>query len=98
MEISTKTVQFETIITLNGRLDTGTSPALEAEIKKINSSLKKLTLDFSKLEYLSSSGLRVILGAQKLMNKQGEMIITNVNDLIMEIFDTTGFSNILTIE
>ena len=98
MEISTKTVQFETIITLNGRLDTGTSPALEAEIKKINSSLKKLTLDFSKLEYLSSSGLRVILGAQKLMNKQGDMIITNVNDLIMEIFDTTGFSNILTIE
>lgn len=85
-------------IKLVGRLDTTTAPALEAELKKSLDVVKKLVFDFLSLEYLSSAGLRVLLAAQKVMNKQGEMIIRNVNDTIQEIFEVTGFSEILTIE
>lgn len=85
-------------ITLNGRLDTTTAPQLEAELKREISGVESLTFDFEKLEYLSSAGLRVILSAQKVMNRQGEMKIKNVNETIMEIFEVTGFSDILTIE
>lgn len=81
-----------------GRLDTTTSPQLEAEFKGNINGVEKLVLDFAALEYLSSAGLRVILAAQKVMNKQGEMIIKNVNDTINEIFEVTGFIDILTIE
>jgi anti-sigma B factor antagonist len=81
-----------------GRLDTTTAPQLEAEFKDSLTGVTKLVLDFENLEYLSSAGLRVILGAQKTMNKQGEMIIKNVNDTITEIFEVTGFIDILTIE
>lgn len=81
-----------------GRLDTTTAPQLEAEFKDSLTGVTKLVLDFENLEYLSSAGLRVILGAQKTMNKQGEMIIKNVNDTINEIFEVTGFIDILTIE
>lgn len=81
-----------------GRLDTSTSPQLEAELKSNLSGTTCMIWDFSGLEYLSSSGLRIILVAQKSMNQQGEFIIRNVNETIMEIFEITGFVDILTIE
>ena len=85
-------------INLEGRLDTTTAPQLEAELKSDISGIEKLIFDFADLEYLSSAGLRVLLSAQKVMNKQGKMVIHNVNDTIQEIFEITGFSDILTIE
>ena len=88
----------ELTINLIGRLDTTTAPQLEAELKQNISGVEKLVLNFAALEYLSSAGLRVLLAAQKVMNKQGEMIIRNVNETIAEIFEVTGFSDILTIE
>ena len=88
----------ELTITITGRLDTTTAPGLEAEFKQSIGGVEKLILDFSSLEYLSSAGLRVLLSAQKVMNKQGEMIIKNVNETINEIFEVTGFIDILTIE
>ena len=81
-----------------GRLDTVTAPQLEAEFKGNINGVEKLVLDFAALEYLSSAGLRVLLAAQKVMNKQGEMVIRNVNETINEIFEVTGFIDILTIE
>ena len=83
---------------LEGRLDTTTAPELEKELKDSFDGLSELTLDFSKLEYISSAGLRVLLAAQKVMNRQGGMKVANVNETIMEIFEVTGFSDILTIE
>ena len=87
----------ELTVTITGRLDTTTAPQLEAEFKQNINGVEKLVLDFASLEYLSSAGLRVLL-AQKVMNKQGEMIIKNVNETINEIFEVTGFIDILTIE
>jgi anti-sigma B factor antagonist len=84
-------------IKLNGRLDTNTAPELEEELKKDLPNVTDLVLDFEDLKYISSAGLRVVLSTQKIMNKQGTMAIENVNDLIMEIFEATGFSSILTI-
>ena len=83
---------------LTGRLDTTTAPLLEGELKHSISGVEKLIFDFEALEYLSSAGLRVLLAAQKVMNKQGEMIVKNVNETINEIFEVTGFSDVLTIE
>ena len=88
----------ELTVTIVGRLDTVTAPQLEAEFKGNINGVEKLVLDFAELEYLSSAGLRVILAAQKVMNKQGEMVIRNVNETINEIFEVTGFIDILTIE
>jgi anti-sigma B factor antagonist len=88
----------ELTVTITGRLDTTTAPQLEAEFKQNIGGVDKLVLDFTALEYLSSAGLRVLLAAQKVMNKQGEMIIKNVNETINEIFEVTGFIDILTIE
>lgn len=85
-------------IALEGRLDTSTAPTLETELNGSLAGIEKLVLDFSLLDYLSSAGLRVLLGAQKIMNKQGEMIVRNVNETIMEIFEVTGFCDVLTIE
>lgn len=85
-------------ISLEGRLDTTTAPQLEAEFKQSLDGITSLELDFDKLEYLSSAGLRVILAAQKTMNKQGKMVIRHVNETIMEVFEVTGFIDILTIE
>ena len=85
-------------IALEGRLDTVTSPDLEKEIEELKEGLEELIFDLEKLEYISSSGLRVLLAAQKAMSKQGSMKVTNVTDPIMEIFDVTGFSDILVIE
>ena len=84
-------------IALEGRLDTVTAPELEKELKSSLEGVSELTLDFEKLEYISSAGLRVLLAAQKAMNKQGEMKLLHVNETIMEIFEVTGFSDILTI-
>ena len=84
-------------LALAGRLDTTTAPQLEAELKQSVNGVTELTLDFTGLEYLSSAGLRVLLSAQKVMNKQGTMTICGVNDTIMEIFEVTGFVDILTI-
>ena len=85
-------------IALEGRLDTTTAPQLETELKQSIADNTELILDFAKLEYLSSAGLRVLLAAQKVMNKQGKMVIRNVNDVISEVFEVTGFADILTIE
>lgn len=83
---------------MEGRLDTTTAPNLEKELKYSLGDVTELIMDFEKLEYISSAGLRVLLSAQKTMNKQGEMKIIHVSDTIMEIFKVTGFSDILTIE
>ena len=84
---------------IEGRIDTTTAPALEGELKRyVTSDVKNLVLDFAKVEYISSAGLRVLLAAQKVMKKQGSMVVKNVNDSIMEVFDVTGFADILTIE
>ena len=81
-----------------GRLDTQTAPELEKEVDGVVAGIKELTFDFTGLEYVSSAGLRVILKAQKIMNAQGSMKLTGVSDNIMEVFDITGFLDILTIE
>ena len=83
---------------LEGRLDTVTSPSLEAELNGALEGVGELTMDFEKLEYISSAGLRVLLAAQKEMNKRGVMKLTHVNETIMEIFEVTGFADILTID
>lgn len=88
----------ELALTIIGRLDTTTAPQLEATIKESIEGIEKLVLNFASLEYLSSAGLRVLLATQKIMNKQGEMVIKNVNETINEIFEVTGFIDILTIE
>lgn len=98
MNINKTVNATELTVALNGRLDTATAPALEAELNQSLSGITKLVLDFSALEYLSSAGLRVLLSAQKTMNKQGEMIVKNVNETINEIFEVTGFCDVLTIE
>lgn len=85
-------------IALEGRLDTMTAPELEAALKTALDGVTELTFDFEKLEYISSAGLRVLLGAQKTMNAQGTMKVTHINEIIAEIFEVTGFSDILTIE
>ncbi|XME02880.1 STAS domain-containing protein [Lachnospiraceae bacterium C1.1] len=85
-------------VSLSGRLDTTTAPELESSLKEVLGDLTNLVFDFSALEYISSAGLRVLLSCQKTMNKQGSMKITNVNETIKDIFDVTGFSDILTIE
>lgn len=82
---------------LEGRLDTMTAPQLEAEILGKLDGVTELNFDFAKLSYISSAGLRVLLSAQKIMNKQGKMVIKNVCAEIKEIFEVTGFSDILTI-
>ena len=83
---------------VSGRLDTQTAPELEKELDSILPGIKELTFDLTNLAYVSSAGLRVILKAQKAMNAQGSMNLTGVNDSIMEVFDITGFLDILTIE
>ena len=85
-------------IALEGRLDTMTAPELEAEIKQSLGNAESLTLDFSKLEYISSAGLRVLLSAHKMMSSKGGMKVTKVNEIVREVFEVTGFADILTIE
>ncbi|MBQ7425076.1 MAG: STAS domain-containing protein [Lachnospiraceae bacterium] len=98
MTINKTTNGSELTIALEGRLDTTTAPMLDEELKSALDGVTKLTFDFGKLEYISSAGLRVLLSAQKIMNKQGSMVIKEVNEEINEIFEVTGFVDILTIE
>ena len=98
MTIEKKINNGAATLIVSGRLDTQTAPELENELDSILSGLKELTFDMTNLEYVSSAGLRVILKAQKAMNVQGSMKLTGVNDSIMEVFDITGFLDILTIE
>lgn len=83
---------------LEGRLDTATAPQLESCLNDVLNDTTSLVLDFTALEYISSAGLRVLLSAQKRMNAQGKMVIRNVNEVINEVFEMTGFADILTIE
>ena len=85
-------------IAVEGRLETTTAPELEAVVKSELEGVTDLTFDFANLEYISSAGLRVILTAQKTMNKQGSMKITGANEIVREIFDITGFSSIMNLE
>ena len=95
----TKKAENNTLtVALEGRLDTTTAPQLEGEMKDSLEGVSELTLDFEKLEYISSAGLRVLLATQKVMNKQGSMKIIHVGEAITEIFEVTGFSDILTVE
>lgn len=99
MEIIKKNNNDEMTFSLKGRLDTTTAPLLDEEVNKDINNISKLIFDFAGLEYLSSAGLRVILSTQKAISaKGGSFIIKNVNDTIMDVFDMTGFTSILTIE
>ena len=98
LNINRETLDGKTKITLEGRLDTTTAPELEEALKTALDGTSELVMDFEKLEYISSAGLRVLLSAQKVMNKQGSMTLKNVSETVMEIFEVTGFSDILTIE
>lgn len=85
-------------VEVEGRLDTMTAPELEKTLKESLDGMTELVLDLANLEYVSSAGLRVLLSAQKIMNKQGSMVIRNVCETVMEVFEVTGFSDILTVE
>ena len=98
MTIEKKINNDAATLVVSGRLDTQTAPELEKELDNILADIKELVFDMTNLEYVSSAGLRVILKAQKAMNAQGSMKLTGVNDSIMEVFDITGFLDILTIE
>lgn len=98
MEINQKCNGSEYVLTVTGRLDTMTSPSLEAALSKCLENAGKLIFDFSGLEYISSMGLRVLFAAQKKMGARGGMVVRHVNEEVMEVFEVTGFADILTIE
>ncbi len=85
-------------VAIEGRLDTTTAPELEQDLKDSLNGVSELTIDLGKLDYISSAGLRVLLWAQKTMNQQGSMKVTNVQEVVNEVFEVTGFADILTIE
>ena len=97
LNIEKKANGSELTFALTGRLDTTTAPELEKELKASLDNVTVLAIDIAALYYISSAGLRVLLSTQKIMNKQGEMKVTHVSETIMEIFEVTGFSDILTI-
>lgn len=97
MTIESKKDAGKLTLTITGRLDTSTAPKLEEELKASYDGVTELVFDLAKLEYISSAGLRVLLSAQKTMNKQGLMKVINVGEEIMEIFEITGFTDILNI-
>lgn len=98
MQITTKTNGSISTITLEGRLDTATAPNFETEVKKILNDTTELYLDLSNLDYISSAGLRIFLMMQKTMNKRGKMVVQNANEVVLEIFEVTGFIDILNVE
>ena len=98
MTINKNAKGTQTTLEIIGRLDTTTAPELEAAVVGCMADTQALVLDFKGLEYISSAGLRVLLKAQKSMAKKGSMKVLNVNETIMEVFEITGFSDILTIE
>ena len=94
-----KTIEHnKAILAPEGRLDSATAPEMESVIKELLPGIADLTFDFEKLEYISSAGLRVLLSAQKAMDTKGRMKVTGVNEAVMEIFEITGFSDVLNIE
>ncbi|MBQ0042532.1 MAG: STAS domain-containing protein [Lachnospiraceae bacterium] len=97
LEIQKKTEGTKLIVTVIGRIDSVTAPELESDIKASVENVDNLEIDFEKVEYISSAGLRVLLATQNIMDKRGGMILKNVSEEVMEIFDVTGFSDILTI-
>ena len=97
MNIKLKNEDKKAIVAISGRVDTNTAPELLEFLKGAMPGVEELVLDFAELEYVSSAGLRVVLFAQKTMNAQGSMVIINVNEDIMETFELTGFTDILTI-
>lgn len=98
MVINTNSINNKLEVAIEGRLDTTTSPELENKLSECLDGVKELIFDFSSLEYISSSGLRVLLATQKTMNKVGTMKVINVSPSVMEVFEITGFVDILTIE
>ncbi len=98
LTINKKTENGKAVLALEGRLDTVTAPEFDSAVRAVLPGITELCLDCKKLEYISSAGLRVLLTAQKKMNTQGKMKVCNVNETVMEIFEVTGFSDILTIE
>ena len=86
------------VVRIEGRLDTTTAPQLEESLKASLQDVSRLELNFEKLDYISSAGLRVLLSTQKIMNKRDGMVVRGANENVMEVFDVTGFSDILTIE
>jgi len=97
MEIIKTAEDKKLVVEVKGRLDTTTAPELEAALKESMEGIEELTLNFAELEYISSAGLRVLLATQKAMQGKGEMIVTGVNDIVMEVFEVTGFCDILNI-
>lgn len=97
MEIYSERIDSTLCLSLVGRLDTSTAPQLDAEIRNSIDGVKKLELDFAGVDYVSSAGLRVLLSTQKAMSRQGELVLKNVPDSVMEVFEITGFVDILTI-
>ena len=96
--VITKQQQDETLtLSVSGRLDTTTAPQLETEIRAIGPDTTELILELGELEYISSAGLRVLLSAQKLMNRQGSMVLRHPAEMVMDVFEITGFADILTI-
>jgi anti-sigma B factor antagonist len=98
MSIEIKRTADEVILECSGRLDTTTAPALDQAISENLGEIKSLIFDFKRIEYISSAGLRVLLSAQKKMHQIGTMKVINVGELVMEIFEVTGFKDVLTIE
>lgn len=98
MTIEKKMDGTKCTLAIGGRLDTTTAPELDKEVQNLESTITDLTLDFGTLDYISSAGLRVVLTAQKKMNVQGGMQVVNVNEVVNEVFEITGFADILTIK
>lgn len=98
MEIRKEKKDSALSLAIEGRIDTTTAPQMEAELRSDIDGVTELYLDFTGVEYISSAGLRVLLSAQKLMSRQGKMVLSHVNESVMEVFEVTGFSDILTIE
>ncbi len=97
MEIYRETNGSTLCLALSGRLDTYTASQLDTEIKNSIDGITRLELDFAEVDYVSSAGLRVLLATQKTMQKQGELVLKNVPDAVMEVLEITGFVDILTI-
>ena len=98
LKISVSNEVAEYTFNVEGRLDTNTSPELEAKINEVIGNANKLIIDLGNLEYISSAGLRVLLGAAQVMEGKGEMVVRNVTKAVREIFDLTGFNNVFKIE
>ena len=100
MKMTIQTIKNEDALTVSvtGRLDTTTSPELDEELKKSLDGIRDLAMDLEGLEYISSAGLRILLSTQKTMNQQGTMKLINVSSMVMDVFEVTGFADILTIE